>query len=90
MFRFPKGGQLCECLTGFYRTGFTCKDKDECEIDNVSVKGATCTNIPHSFLRQCKTGYLDVNRDASECRDIDECLHGQVCPDMALGFKLLF
>ena len=88
-FVLPEGGHSCECLTGYYQSGSTCTDTNECEDENACVAGAACTNIPHSFLCHCKTGYLDVNGDASECQDIDECYHGQVCPDMEFGFLFL-
>ena len=62
------------CPTGYAGTGKRgCVDIDEC-ADSPCSDLAGCTNEPGSYAcGSCPDGYDDVNGDASDCRDIDEC-----------------
>ena len=41
--------------------------------------GNVCVNTIGSFVCYCKNGYLDLNGDGNECRDIDECRIANPC-----------
>ncbi|CBY33706.1 unnamed protein product [Oikopleura dioica] len=64
----------CECLKGYYGTGETCCDTDECgdELDECD-ENAICRNTEGSYECFCKEGYEGSGSDPLECEDIDEC-----------------
>ena len=49
---------------------------DECKDVNRCSSRATCINYPHTFQCLCNSGFLDAKGDGTDCRDVDECLHG--------------
>ena len=62
-------------------TNYQCLDIDECQTGQHSCNGTNgvCLNSVGAYHCACLSGYLDKLGDGSECTDIDECYHGQVC-----------
>ncbi|XP_034439362.1 adhesion G protein-coupled receptor L4 [Hippoglossus hippoglossus] len=77
----------CFCNHGYTGDGTTfCKDDNECHnVTNICGDRGTCTNTAGSYYCTCVSGYTSTGpdkfqpNDGTECRDIDECLTGQVC-----------
>ncbi|PIO69727.1 calcium binding EGF domain protein [Teladorsagia circumcincta] len=71
-----------DCPLGYYPSGGTCHDVDECTTDPCSPT-EECVNTPGSFRCQqrgniCSAGY-EVNPNTGFCDDINECLNKTIC-----------
>ncbi|XP_062252001.1 adhesion G protein-coupled receptor L4 [Platichthys flesus] len=77
----------CYCNQGYTGDGTTfCNDDNECQnVTNICGDRGTCNNTEGSYYCTCVSGYTSTGsdqfrpNDGTECRDIDECLTGQVC-----------
>ena len=69
-----QGAVGCTCKPGYFGTGKSCTDIDECTNGSAGcAASATCTNKPGSFSCGCPDGYAG---DGKVCTDIDECTSG--------------
>ena len=70
------GLYTCHCLPGLTGDGFTCRDLDECGIENgdpvtaVCDENATCVNTFGTYECECNDGYSGSGK---VCANIDEC-----------------
>lgn len=72
----------CWCKEGFYQSGNSCVDLNECHLSLHDCDLASlCFNTVGGFYCQCAEGFaLD---DLKKCRDIDECLMDKyICGDL--------
>ena len=66
------GNYTCNCIDGYFLSGGTCQDHDECYFKNLTCpEKSTCENTPGSYKCNCLTGFVGIN-----CYDSDECLNG--------------
>ncbi|XP_068753895.1 uncharacterized protein [Montipora capricornis] len=79
-----KSSFLCDCVDGFISKSDHCKDKNECELDDTLCgSNSDCINTEGSYHCKCQPGYQEINGDATNCTDIDECATGEPCGDVA-------
>ncbi|CAG2053759.1 unnamed protein product [Timema podura] len=65
------GSYECQCLKGFTGNGVTCRDVNECLVNNGGCdQNAQCINTEGSFKCVCDAGFRG---DGYQCQDIDEC-----------------
>merc|ERR1711911_122144 len=70
------GLYTCHCLPGLTGDGFTCRDLDECGIENgdpvtaVCDENATCVNTFGTYECECNDGYSGTGK---VCANIIEC-----------------
>ena len=76
-FRTFKGSFTCTCNDGYFGTGETCSDKDECAA--MMMRGqrcsmfATCHNKDGGYECICNEGFFG---NGFACMDVDECATG--------------
>ncbi|KAF6023802.1 SCUBE3 [Bugula neritina] len=66
----------CDCKTGYTQddgSHFSCKDVDECSVDNGGCAG-TCVNTDGSYECSCPSGTRITENN--QCADINECVVG--------------
>ena len=66
---FYIGSFTCTCNSGYFGSGFSCSDVDECSSDPCD-ENATCDNIPGGHVCTCNLGFAG---NGDSCADIDEC-----------------
>ncbi|XP_033125206.1 uncharacterized protein LOC117123409 [Anneissia japonica] len=81
------GSYKCVCHTGYQADGATCKDVDECLIDNHCHKSALCTNTAGSYFCTCLEGF---HGDGIECTGIDCPLLGDFTNGQIVGLSHSF
>ena len=63
------GSYECSCNEGYYGSGVTCSDVDEC-ANSPCGDNATCNNTPGGHTCTCDEGY---SGDGINCADNNEC-----------------
>ena len=66
------GGYTCSCKTGYYKSGSSCYDYNECYY-NTDGCAHYCSNTPGSYSCSCRTGYYLSSYNGKSCYDINEC-----------------
>ena len=74
------GNFTCSCNSGFRGDGKTCQE-GECD-DRSCPSGKQCVS-PTTNDCECKPGFSQIKSE-NFCRDIDECVNTEVCPDSAV------
>ncbi|XP_065890335.1 uncharacterized protein [Dysidea avara] len=69
------GSYHCECESGYELRRRSCRDIDECKVQEHNNCSQICTNLPGSYQCECNKGY-QLRRDQKSCRDINECTTG--------------
>lgn len=64
------GAAVCTCFPGYAGNGFTCKDVDECLVNNGGCENNKCNNYPGTFSCGCLDGFTG---SFPNCSDVDEC-----------------
>ncbi|XP_050929945.1 adhesion G protein-coupled receptor E5 isoform X2 [Lates calcarifer] len=80
------GSFICKCKDGFQSqtesssAGQTCRDINECDVDNICGANTICNNKISSYSCTCRDGFISSTgvkefhgNDNVTCTDIDEC-----------------
>ncbi|XP_028408891.1 uncharacterized protein LOC114531487 [Dendronephthya gigantea] len=63
-------GFSCKCDQGYFGSGISCSDINECSSSNACHPNARCINSIGSYQCICNSGYTG---NGTDCQDINEC-----------------